>query len=161
MHDHRSELADDTPTITLYRTYDAPQSLVWRGITDPDLLKNWWGPDGFTIEPISHDFRAGGHWHFIMIGPDGTRYVNYHLFTKIEPEQLLAYHNGEFENDPNGFDAEISLTALSRETTELRLHMIMSSFEARQTVLDFGALEAGQQTLAHLTPILEQLKAEK
>jgi hypothetical protein len=30
------------------RIFDAPRELVWKAWTEPELMKRWWGPKGFT-----------------------------------------------------------------------------------------------------------------
>ena len=38
------EAAQDVPTITITREFDAPRELVFRAWTDPELLVQWLGP---------------------------------------------------------------------------------------------------------------------
>ena len=59
--------------VTATRIFDAPRALVWRAFTDPDHLKHWWGPNGFTCTFHEFDLRPGGAWHFIMHGPGRQR----------------------------------------------------------------------------------------
>lgn len=41
-------LPSDTE-ILLTRTFDAPRHLVFRAMTEPDLVRRWWGQlDGYT-----------------------------------------------------------------------------------------------------------------
>ena len=54
------------------RVIDAPQDLIFRAFTEPDHVKHWWGPNGFTNTIHEMDVRPGGIWRFIMHGPDGT-----------------------------------------------------------------------------------------
>ncbi|MBI3597425.1 MAG: SRPBCC domain-containing protein [Nitrospirae bacterium] len=42
------------------RTFDAPRDLVWKAFTDPERMKHWWGPKGFTVRVAKMDFRPGG-----------------------------------------------------------------------------------------------------
>jgi uncharacterized protein YndB with AHSA1/START domain len=30
------------------RVFDAPRDLVWQAFTDPEQMKEWWGPAGST-----------------------------------------------------------------------------------------------------------------
>lgn len=38
--------------------------------SDPDAMKAWYGPNGFTITVIMMNFRVGGPFRFTMHGPD-------------------------------------------------------------------------------------------
>src|SRR5678809_780124 len=57
--------------LTITRVLNAPIELVWNVWTDPDHIKNWWGPNGFTNTIFEMDVKPGGNWEFIMHGPDG------------------------------------------------------------------------------------------
>jgi len=52
----------DHAAIHVDQHYDAPASAVWRAITDPDLLAQWWAPG--DIRPIvGHTFALDmGNW---------------------------------------------------------------------------------------------------
>ena len=62
--------------LTITRVLNAPIDLVWKVWTDPDHIKNWWGPNGFTNTIFEMDVKPGGNWEFIMHGPDGKDYKN-------------------------------------------------------------------------------------
>ncbi len=75
------------------RIFNAPVELVWKAWTDPDHLKEWWGPNGFTNTFHEFDLRPGGVWNFIMHGPDGTDYKNKSVFVEIvKPERIVFDH---------------------------------------------------------------------
>src|SRR5689334_8689979 len=64
-----SSTADRELIIT--RQLNAPVELVWKVWTDPDHIKNWWGPNDFTNTISKMDIKAGGEWDLVMHGPDG------------------------------------------------------------------------------------------
>ena len=75
------------------RLIDAPRERVFSAIADPLQLARWWGPNGFTSSFESFDFRPGGHWRFVMHGPDGTDHPNQNVFAQIvEPERVVVDH---------------------------------------------------------------------
>ena len=73
------------------RIVSAPRELVYCAWTNPNHLKNWWGPAGFTNTFNEFDFRVGGRWKFVMHGPEKGNYVNDCEFTTIEKPSLLAW----------------------------------------------------------------------
>src|SRR5699024_10798371 len=96
---------DNQPTITMEREFDAPPALLFRAYSDPDAMKAWYGPNGFTITVLSMDFRVGGLFRFFMHGPDGTDYPNRMLYREIVPAERLVYRHGtDVDNDPNAFE---------------------------------------------------------
>jgi len=72
---------------------DAPRERVFNAWTDPVRLARWWGPKGFTNTFHEFDLRPGGHWRFVMHGPDGTDHQNESVFVEIvEPERIVFDH---------------------------------------------------------------------
>lgn len=73
------------------RIFNHPRELVFSAWTNPDRLKNWWGPNGFTNTFHEFDLRPGGKWTFVMHGPDGRNYPNESVFVQIEEPELLIF----------------------------------------------------------------------
>jgi uncharacterized protein YndB with AHSA1/START domain len=46
--------------LVIERVFNAPRELVWKAWTDPEQVKKWWGPKGFTTPVAEIDFRVGG-----------------------------------------------------------------------------------------------------
>ena len=63
-------------SVALTRLIAAPVARVWRCWTDPVLLPQWFGPEGFVCRTHDIDLREGGHWLFDMIAPDGRVWPN-------------------------------------------------------------------------------------
>ena len=154
------QVPETEPVITMTHFYAAPRALVWQVFTQPEHLVHWWGPNGFTIEHESSDFRVGGHWKFVMIGPDGTRWQNYHQYTDIDPINAFSHRHGARPDDPDAPDEIISF-AESDGGTLVTMQMVFSSLAARQRVLDFHADTLGLQTLAKAEAYMEREGAPK
>ena len=73
------------------RVFNVPRERMYRAWSNPNHLKNWWGPAGFTNTFHEFDFRVGGKWSFIMHGPDKGHYANECEFIKIEVPSLIAW----------------------------------------------------------------------
>ncbi|MES1225157.1 MAG: SRPBCC domain-containing protein, partial [Bacteroidota bacterium] len=87
----KSNTSDRELSIT--RVLNAPRGLVWKVFTDPDHIKNWWGPDGFTNTINQMDVRTSGRWSLIMHGPDGTNYENEIVYIEVvKPEKIVFEH---------------------------------------------------------------------
>lgn len=88
-----SDIISTTPDceIVSTRIIDASREWVYKAWTDPDHLKNWWGPAGFTNTFNEFDLKPGGKWSFIMHGPDKGNYANECEFMIVEKPALLAW----------------------------------------------------------------------
>src|SRR3954469_6676178 len=73
------------------RTLNAPRELVWKVWTDPDHIKNWWGPNGFTNTIFTMDVKPGGVWDFVMHGPDGKDYKNKSIYKEIVKHKKIVF----------------------------------------------------------------------
>ncbi len=75
----------DNATLQTSRTLPFPPESVYGAFASADLLASWWGPAGFTNEFEVFEFREGGRWRFVMVGPDGHRYQNESVFMALDP----------------------------------------------------------------------------
>lgn len=86
-----------TPTpdceIVHTRIVNASKELVFKAWTDPEYLKNWWGPKGFTNTFHRFDLVSGGEWSYTMHGPDGGDYLNEAVFVKIDAPNFLIWNH--------------------------------------------------------------------
>lgn len=75
------------------RVFKAPPETVFRAWEEPELLKEWWGPAGFTNTFHEFEHRPGGRWKFTMHGPGGVgNYQNECVFTDIEKPSLISWY---------------------------------------------------------------------
>jgi uncharacterized protein YndB with AHSA1/START domain len=82
--------------IVTTRLIPAPRELVFEAFHNPQHLAQWWGPAGFTNTFSEFDFRPGGHWRFVMHGPDGSDYPNHSVFDEVSaPERIVFRHLDE------------------------------------------------------------------
>jgi uncharacterized protein YndB with AHSA1/START domain len=66
------DLRSATPTrqLVLERTIRASAERVFDAFTDPDQLRRWWWPNGFTCPAAEVDLRVGGTYRLAMEWPD-------------------------------------------------------------------------------------------
>lgn len=136
-------------SITLSRLIAAPVSKVWRCWTDPALLPQWFGPEGYTCQTHELDLRAGGHWLFDMTGLDGKVWPNRHRYTRMEAPHRLEFLLDSGAEDEAPSEVVMTLTA-EGDGTRIQYEMTFPSPAARAMAVGFGAVELGQQTLAKL-----------
>ena len=58
-----------TSEVAVTRDIDAPPEAAWRAWSDPVLIRQWWGPTGFTCPRADVDFRVGGTTLVAMQAP--------------------------------------------------------------------------------------------
>jgi uncharacterized protein YndB with AHSA1/START domain len=72
------------------REFDAPRDLVWKAVTEPERLKQWWGPKGFTVKAAEVDLRPGGTFRYGLTGPNGYEMWGLWVYEEIDPPARLA-----------------------------------------------------------------------
>lgn len=110
-----SMLATDAKnrTIVSTRIINAPREVVFNAFSDPEQLKHWWGPEGFTNTIEQFEFCPGGMWAFRMHGPDGTDYHNRCEFKEIvENEKVVFTHHQPVHQ----FDMTLGFEAVGNRT---------------------------------------------
>jgi uncharacterized protein YndB with AHSA1/START domain len=147
--------------IVVTRVFDAPRRLVFGAWTDPEQLKHWWGPQGFTLTTLHMEVKPGGVWKFVMHGPDGVDYPNQIVYTEIVEPELLAYkHRGDAEAEPVHFQVAVTFEAQG-DRTKVTSRMVFPSAAAREHVVKtYHADEGAEQTFERLGRLLEKPLAE-
>ncbi|GHH99779.1 SRPBCC family protein [Neobacillus kokaensis] len=137
--------------IIVKRVFNASRDLIWKAWTQPEHLKNWWGPKGFSITTSEFEMKPGGIWRFIMKGPDGVEYPNKITFKEIvKPERLVYTSADDIEGDPGQFQTIVTFVEEDNKTLLIQ-RLIFPSAEIReQVVQEFGAIEGVSQTLDRL-----------
>lgn len=136
--------------LRMSRLLDAPVALVWEVWTNPEHIKNWWGPNGFTNTISKMDIKENGEWDLIMHGPDGTDYKNKSIFKEVVKYKKLVY---DHISGPR-FLATIEFEAQG-EKTLLNWHMLFNSKEEFIQVVktfkaDEGLRQNGEKLVAYL-----------
>ena len=80
-----------THALRITRTFPASVDRVFAAFTEPDLLKQWWGPAGFSLPSATVDLRVGGGYRFGMQPPQGEVMYLVGTFKEIERPRRLVY----------------------------------------------------------------------
>jgi uncharacterized protein YndB with AHSA1/START domain len=159
-------LADtQAATLTIRRTFASGRQLVWDCHTRHDLLDRWFAPKPLSTRTKSMDFRAGGHWHYAMIDPDGTEYWGWFDYLTIQPIDAYAAMDGFCDAsgtlNPNLPRSrwDVSFADLG-DKTQVQTIVRYASAQDLETVIAMG-MEAGMtSTLARLDELLLTLNEE-
>jgi uncharacterized protein YndB with AHSA1/START domain len=83
------------------RVFDAPRDLVWKAFSEPERMKEWWGPKGFTVIRSNMDLRPGGIYHYGMTSPTGEPMWGKFRYREIVPPQRMVLINS-FSDEAGG-----------------------------------------------------------
>ena len=106
--------------LVIERTLKAEPERVFDAFTDPDQLKKWWWPNGFTCPAAEVDLRVGGKYRLAMEWPGS-----------IPTEAQFSHHmGGEYYEIDRPHRLVMSGRALNDEQGELFATLLEVSFEA-------------------------------
>ncbi len=125
---------------------DAPRERIFRALTEPSVLMEWWGPSGFTTPEIELDLGVGGRYRFAMQPPGGELFHLAGEFLEIDPPHRLVYSFRWEEPDPDDRETvvRLSLGAVG-DNTELSLSQGEFATEARLELHRSGWTESFQK----------------
>ena len=129
-----------------------PTELVFNAWANPDHLKKWWGPAGFTNTFNEFDFRVGGKWKFIMHGPEKGNYINECEFTAIEKPFLISWKR--FSKPL--FNVLVTFEEISPNQTKLVFKQIFKTPEECMKVKKF-AVDKNEENFDRLEKELEKM----
>src|SRR3712207_6590449 len=134
--------ADDQ--ILIEREFAAPANLVWRAVTEPDLVRRWWHAGRGEMTACEIDLRVGGSWRYAM-RPEGVddEIAFYGEFLEIVPNEKVVQTEtfAPFPDDPS----TNTMTLIERDgVTTMRTLVQHRTAEGRDMQLASG-MEAGMQ----------------
>lgn len=77
--------------VTLSRRFPDAPSTLFRAFSDPEALRQWWGPKDFRIDTISFPARVGALYRVTLTAPDGSRWAHEGRFLEVDPPRRLVY----------------------------------------------------------------------
>jgi uncharacterized protein YndB with AHSA1/START domain len=129
-------LPKDQPQIITTRLIAAPRDLIWKVITTPEHLQQFWGPDG-------------------------TDYPNRFIFLTIAPPHVLRFEHGNGGEEPlaHKFTGEIELTE-EKGKSRIELRLIGKDMATRDMIAQY-ALEDGRQNIDRLAAFVAPMVKAK
>jgi uncharacterized protein YndB with AHSA1/START domain len=95
-----SVLEKGEPQLVMTRIFDAPQELVFEAWTEPERMKRWACPAGFTMPVCNIDPRPGGGFHYCRRSSDGLEYWQKGVYREVVvPKRIVLT---EFRSDEEG-----------------------------------------------------------
>jgi uncharacterized protein YndB with AHSA1/START domain len=142
-------------TLMLTRVFNAPRALVWKAVTDPALIAQWWGRRHSTTTVDQMDLRPGGGWRFVTRDPDGSEEAFHGEYREIVPPERLV-QTFEWE----GLPGHVSVETLTLEEQDGQTRMTATSsfptVEDRDGMIASGMEEGARETWDRLAALVER-----
>jgi uncharacterized protein YndB with AHSA1/START domain len=158
MEEYNSFKQEDN-ILTHTRILDAPRDLVWEVWTTPEHIKEWWGPNGFSLTTQSMTVKTGELWDFIMHGM-GRDWDNKIEYVEVKRPSLLTYKHTGAENEDYNFTVSVLFEEVDGKTLLTMQSVFKSKAIIEELNIKVNAIEGGKQTLNRLENYLKLIKAE-
>jgi len=126
-----SYLKNETGLIKVEHVFNARVERIWKIWNNPDSVRQWWGPKGYTSPEAKIDFREGGTYILSMMDSKGKISWNKGIYKKIIPNEKIysriffsdengnvvpATHYGIPGNWPNGNNLSVEFVDMGEKT---------------------------------------------
>jgi uncharacterized protein YndB with AHSA1/START domain len=145
--------------IVMQRTFTAPRELVFRALTEPDLISQWWGMRTSTTVVEQLDARPGGKWRFVQQAPDGTEHGFRGEFREVTPPERIIW-TFEYEGMPGHVVVETMSLAESGGKTTITTHSVFDTPEERDGMIQSGMEAGANETYDRLAELLATLTGQ-
>lgn len=142
-----------TQDIVLKRVFDAPRDVVFKALTDPSLIPNWWGPRNYETIVDEMEPRAGGRWRFVNRGPEGEFRFHGVYHDIVAPERIVQ--TTEFDGAPG----HVGLETATLQEVDGKTHMLavslFPSVEDRDAMVASGMETGVRETYDRLDELVQ------
>lgn len=141
--------------VRIERIFNAPRDRVWKAMTDPKLVAQWWGRGNkLVIERM--ELERGGHWRFVEHSDHGTHGFEGRYAEVTPPERVVQ----TFEWD--GMPGHVALETMTLEDlgdgrTRLVTTSLFLTGQDRDGMLQSGMEGGLNESYAALDRVLASL----
>ncbi len=132
--------------ILITREFDAPQHLVFKAYTTPELVRRWFHANRGEMTLCDIDLRVGGKWRYVMTAGGGPEFGFHGVYREIVPdERLVSTEVYEGVPDAEALDT-VTFTGTGDRTT-LTILVQHASQENRDAHINSGMEDGLQDAL--------------
>ncbi|UUW88546.1 SRPBCC family protein [Pimelobacter simplex] len=154
------EADPDVPTVRMVREFDAPRELVFRAHVEPELVKQWMGPDSIGMDIDVWDIRTGGEYRYTATREGEEIAHFYGAVHRVNENEKIVQTFG-FEEMPDAVSLDTMVfVELPGGRTRIEALSVVYDFESRAGMLASGMEVGVNEGYAALDRLLARLVAE-
>jgi len=139
--------------VIVTRIINAPREVVFKTITDPLLIPQWWGPRRLTTSVHKMVVMPGGTWRYLQHDDQGIEYGFHGVYHDVIIPERLVY-TMEYEGIPGHVSLNIDKLAERDNTTIMTSSTIFQSVEDRDGYMQMGMEEGTIEMTKRLNELL-------
>jgi uncharacterized protein YndB with AHSA1/START domain len=142
--------------IVFHHLFDASRDVVYKALTDPKLVPNWWGPRDLTTEVDRMDVRPGGQWRFVQRDQGGNTFGFRGIYhDAVSPERIVSTF--EFEGFPGHVALETATLEEVNGKTKYTSVSVYQSVADRDGIVQSGMESGARDTYARLDEVIQTM----
>ena len=119
----------DNHVLRIEREFSASPEVVYDAWTDPEILVQWWGPEGMTTPISSLDVQEGGRWTTTMMNDEGGKRTCSGAYKVLDrPNRLLFTWAWSDEKGKRGHETDIEVS-FAKSATGTLMTLVQGRFE--------------------------------
>ncbi len=141
--------------IRIERVFDAPREMLWRAMTEPKLVAQWWGR-GNKLDIERLEVTRGGHWRYVEHSDGQDHGFEGRFADVVRPERIEQTF--EWDGQPGH---PCLNTAVLEDLGDGRTRLVETSLfftkEERDGMIQSGMEQGMNQSFAELDKLLKTL----
>jgi uncharacterized protein YndB with AHSA1/START domain len=107
---------DTKKELIMTREFGAPSKLVFKAWTDPELVKQWWGPKGVFIPVCEMDAKPGGLINIVMEAGEelgelkGTQWPMEGKFLEVDEPKKFVFNSNAIDKGKAVLETQTTVT---------------------------------------------------
>lgn len=148
------------PIMIMTRSFNAPRTLLWKALSEPEHVIRWWGPHSHKNRVLQFDWKVGGKWKFETTTADGQVIIFHGEYRDIAgPETVTqtfaveGMYDGQFSVDT------VTLRELDGKTIYVGVSRLPDA-ESRDAMMASGMESGVVEGFERLDQMLEEFKVD-
>lgn len=144
-------------TVTIERIFDVPKSKLFKAISNPEYIAQWWTGPGSEVTVETFEPHEGGKWHYVQHSGD-QEFGFYGVFHEYGPDRVVqTFEYSGLPERGHVVMEKMELTELEGGKTKLQVHQAFFNPQDRDGMLQSGMEDGMNQTYAKLEALAKSL----
>lgn len=119
--------------LKMTRVFDAPREMVYKAWTKPELVKQWWGPQGVFIPVCELNVRPGGKMNIVMEAGEemgkfkGTQWPMEGVYVELDEPKKIVFTSSAMNGENLLFEHTTTVTFDETDgKTTMNVHVVVT-----------------------------------
>jgi uncharacterized protein YndB with AHSA1/START domain len=160
MSNTRIDASPGKQIVIVTRTINAPRELVFKTVTDPLLVPEWWGPRTLITTVYKMIVMPGGSYRYLQRDRQGKEYGFHGIYHDVVIPERLVY-TMEYEGMPGHVSLNIDTFEDAGGQTLMTSSTIFESVADRDQMMQWGMEEGTTEITNRLNELLATTAKKK